>query len=419
MAVLSLFSVLTLFSATKAHSDWGVSKGRKGQSRFGDVGKPCDPCDCHNCNGGVSAEETCEFGSFIQCVWLWKNVLCNSHCLVALDTCPLSQHTLASVGTWVTEEVWATICGSSVVWKPLTDLGQREGKQQRDGERQEPAMATQRTQRGKERARWWQAGSMWPGQQWRRDSGQGSAATGQQHAGPRCGQTQTLAISNTQPIQGSKQTHWPATTRSQLRNKDRSLPQERRTARSPKHVPSRWFCYNPTLFMCASNRAWGPQSLCGSGALRCWVLPQGTGMAMLFPRWSPCLPERWWGWTYTPLDMMLLLAGTSLSLGHSVAEVVLRLPIHGLEGLYSGLALVQVSPEGQEGVWPQSRNIQQLQVNSCCLRDYFTHDSLGGALVQAFQWPLVYFQLESQRFGKSLLSERLDDWGQEEEERWP
>lgn len=274
---------------------------------------------------------------------------------MALDTCPLSQHTLASVGTWVTEEVWATICGSpgtAVVWKPLTDLGQREGKQQRDEERQEQTIAMQRTEAEKNRARWWQAGRMRPGEQRRRDSEQGSAVTSQQNARPHCCQTQTLAIINTKPTEGNEQSHRSATTHSQLRNKERSLPQGRRTAWSPKPVPSSWFCYNPALFMCASSRAWGPRSLGGSGALRCWMPPQATGMAMLFPRWSPCLPERPWGWMYTPLDVMFLLAGTSLSLGHSVAVVVLRLPIHRLEGLYSGVALVQGSLERREDVQP-------------------------------------------------------------------
>lgn len=43
------------------------------------------------------------------------------------------------------------------------------------------------------------------------------------------------------------------------------------------------------------------------------------------------------------LDMMLLLARTSVSLGCRVAVVVLHLLIHRLESLYVGFAWVQVS----------------------------------------------------------------------------
>lgn len=288
-------------------------------------------------------------------------------CLV-MKKCSLKQSLSHGTGHLSPEPAYSSFCGNLsdrrgmsyhlwISWnssglKPLTDLGQREGKQQRDEERQEQTTAMQRTEAEKNRARWWQAGRMRPGEQRRRDSEQGSAVTSQQNARPHCCQTQTLAIINTKPTEGNKQSHRSATTHSQLRNKERSLPQGRRTAWSPKPVPSSWFCYNPALFMCASSRAWGPRSLGGSGALRCWMLPQATGMAMLFPRWSPCLPERPWGWMYTPLDMMFLLAGTSLSLGRSVAVVVLRLPIHRLEGLYSGVALVQGSLERREDVQP-------------------------------------------------------------------
>lgn len=70
---------------------------------------------------------------------------------MALDTCPLRQHSLASIGTQ-TEEIRITICecpGTAVVWKSLTDLGQREGKQQQNAGRQEQTMAMQRPHVGK------------------------------------------------------------------------------------------------------------------------------------------------------------------------------------------------------------------------------------------------------------------------------
>lgn len=41
--------------------------------------------------------------------------------------------------------------------------------------------------------------------------------------------------------------------------------------------------------------------------------------------------------------MILLLAGTSLPLGHRVAVAAVRLFMHRLEGLYLGFELVQVS----------------------------------------------------------------------------
>lgn len=57
---------------------------------------------------------------------------------------------------------------------------------------------------------------------------------------------------------------------------------------------------------------------------------------MLFPCWLPCLR----GDEIEPLDMMLLLVETSLSLGHRMAVVVLHLFMHRLKYFCLGLVLV-------------------------------------------------------------------------------
>lgn len=59
-------------------------------------------------------------------------------------------------------------------------------------------------------------------------------------------------------------------------------------------------------------------------------------MAVLFPCWLPCLR----GDEIEPLDMMLLLVKTSLSLGHRMAVVVLHLFMHRLKYPSLGLVLV-------------------------------------------------------------------------------
>lgn len=230
----TILSVLTLCSRVNPCSDWGISGGWKRQMHCGDAERACAPCDCDDCSEGVSARrgEACEFGSLIRCVWLWMNILCKCHCLVALDTCLWSSILWLS-GAWATEKVWFTICESSgTAWKPLpwgrgrksssrVVKGRNELWQYRDHRKERETQVPTGCRR-------------WPGQWWRTEPGQDSALTGQQHTGLHCGQTQPLTINKNKPRHGKQAEPLASQHPQPTLNKQSHLPQGRITEWSLK-----------------------------------------------------------------------------------------------------------------------------------------------------------------------------------------